>query len=145
MLENNGQRDDFWMQKAFEQAQLAEYKGEVPVGAVIIIDNQLIAQGFNQPIQSNDATAHAEIVAMRKAGMLVNNYRLVGAQVYVTLEPCIMCLGAMMHARISRLVYGASDSKFAATTKLSVPFEVVGGVMSKACQQLIQQFFRQKR
>ncbi|MDB2592601.1 tRNA adenosine(34) deaminase TadA [Gammaproteobacteria bacterium] len=141
----NGQRDDFWMQKAFNQAKLAEYEGEVPVGAVVIIDNQLIAQGFNQPIQSNDATAHAEIVAIRKAGILVNNYRLVGAQVYVTLEPCIMCLGAMMHARISRLVYGASDSKFAATTKLSVPFEVTGGVMSKACQQLIQQFFRQKR
>ena len=103
--------DTKWMSLAIKQAIKADNEGEVPVGAVLVKDGQLISQAHNQPISTNDATAHAEIQLLRAAGKLQKNYRLIDTTIYVTLEPCAMCLGAMMHARIKRMVYGTSDPK----------------------------------
>lgn len=103
--------DEYWMQQALLLAEKAEQQDEVPVGAVIVKDNQLIAEGWNQPIQSHDPSAHAEMQAMRAAGKALNNYRLVDTTLYVTLEPCSMCVGAMVHARVRRVVFGAYDVK----------------------------------
>ena len=146
--------DQYWMQKAIEFARKAEAEDEVPVGAIIVKDNQLIAEAWNQPIQSNDPTAHAEIVAMRKAGQALNNYRLIDTTLYVTLEPCSMCVGAMIHARIKRLVFGAYDPKTGAagsaieliqSDKHNHSVEVVAGVMEEECREMLQAFFRMKR
>ena len=146
--------DEYWMQKALELARKAEAEDEVPVGALIVKDNQLIAEAWNQPIQSNDPSAHAEINAMRKAGQALNNYRLIDTTLYVTLEPCSMCVGAMIHARIKRLVFGAYDPKTGAagsaieliqSDKHNHRVEVVAGIMEKECREVLQAFFRKKR
>ena len=146
--------DEKWMGLAIKQAVKAENKGEVPVGAVLIKDGKLIAQAYNQPISTNDATAHAEIQLLRAAGKLRKNYRLIDTTIYVTLEPCAMCLGAMMHARIARMVFGASDPKTGVcgsrvdlTTEsfFNHEMEISGGVLEKECKELLQSFFKSRR
>jgi len=146
--------DEKWMALAIKQAVKADIEGEVPIGAVIVKDGQLIAQAHNQPISTNDATAHAEIQLLRAAGKHEKNYRLIDTTIYVTLEPCAMCLGAMMHARISRLVYGAFDPKTGvcgSRTDLTTEsffnheMEINGGVLEKECKKLLQSFFKSRR
>jgi len=146
--------DEHWMQQALELATKAEAEGEVPVGAVIVKDNQLIAEGWNHPVQSHDPSAHAEMMAMRAAGQSLHNYRLIDTTLYVTLEPCSMCVGAMVHARIKRLVFGAYDAKTgAAGSALSLlqsdihnhRIELRGGVMENQCRDRLQMFFRNRR
>ena len=143
-----------WMEKALELARIAEAAGEVPVGAVIVKDNQLIAEGWNQPITSHDATSHAEIMAMREAGEKLNNYRLIDTTVYVTLEPCSMCVGAMIHARVAKVVYGASEPRTGAlggafnlleANQHNHIFEVESGVMAEESKVLLQEFFQSRR
>ena len=133
--------DSYWMQKALELAQRAEAEDEVPVGAIIVKDNQLIAEGWNRPIQSHDASAHAEMMAIRQAGQALKNYRLVDTTLYVTLEPCSMCVGAMIHARIKRLVFAAYDPKTGAAGSVfdllqsdqhNHLIDVTGGVLEEA-------------
>ena len=142
------------MQRAVELAKKAEAQDEVPVGAVIVLDNQIIGEGWNQPISSDDPTAHAEIMALRDAGEKIGNYRLPNATIYVTLEPCTMCAGAIIHARLSRLVYAADDPKTGAcgsifnllqTEELNHKVDIEKGVMEEECQSLIRSFFNQKR
>lgn len=146
--------DTHWMQLAFEQAQLAANQDEVPVGAVLVKDNQLIASGHNQPIQQHDPSAHAEMVVLRAGGTVLQNYRLLGTTLYVTLEPCLMCMGAIVHARIARLVYGATDPKAGAVesvfelglgTRLNHQVRCEGGVMAGNCSDLLRDFFRNRR
>jgi tRNA(adenine34) deaminase len=146
-------REDF-MDAALEQARLALAAGEVPIGAVLVIDDEIVARAFNQPISSCDPTAHAEVLVLREAARVVGNYRLTGADVYVTLEPCLMCVGALVHARVRTLVYGAAEPKTGAlvsaaraleTPGLNHRFDVAGGVRDEAARELIQQFFREKR
>ena len=146
--------DEKWMALAIKQAVKAHNKGEVPVGAVLIKDGKLIAQAYNQPISTNDATAHAEIQLLRAAGKHQKNYRLIDTTIYVTLEPCAMCLGAMMHARIKRMVYGTSDPKTGVcgshvdlTTEsfFNHKMEISGGILEKECMELIQSFFKSRR
>ena len=148
------EQDIHWMQKALELARKAELAGEVPVGAVLVKDNQLIAEGWNQPITSRDATSHAEIVAMRAAGQQLDNYRLIDTTMYVTLEPCSMCVGAMIHARVARLVYGAAEPRTGAlggafdllsANQHNHDFEVVSGVLAEDSRTLLQNFFQSRR
>jgi tRNA(adenine34) deaminase len=143
-----------FMRAALEQAKVATRLGEVPVGAVLVMDDTVVATGYNQSMSMVDPTAHAEIVALRAAARLAGNYRLTGSTLYVTVEPCLMCVGAMVHARIGTLVYGADEPKSGAICStvhaLELPglnhhFEVVSGVGEEACRELIQGFFRQKR
>ena len=143
-----------FMDAALEQARLALAAGEVPIGAVLVIDDEVVARAFNQPISSCDPTAHAEVLVVREAARIVGNYRLTAADVYVTLEPCLMCIGALIHARVRRLIYGAAEPKTGAlvstTRTLETPgvnhrFEVTGGVCEDAARELIQEFFREKR
>jgi tRNA(adenine34) deaminase len=143
-----------FMDAAIEQARLALAAGEVPIGAVLVIDDEIVARAFNQPISSCDPTAHAEVLVVREAARVVGNYRLTAADVYVTLEPCLMCVGALLHARVRRLIYGAAEPKTGAlvstTRTLETPglnhrFDVTGGVREDAARELIQQFFREKR
>lgn len=147
--------DIAWMQLALEQARLAADAGEVPVGAVIVsARGELLASGSNRPIASHDPSAHAEIVALRQACCLASNYRLPGAVLYVTLEPCVMCLGAMLHARLARVVFGAPDPKtgacggvidIPAQPQLNHQTVVQGGVLATECAELLRQFFRERR
>lgn len=146
--------DDHWMMRALELAREAEALGEVPVGAVIVKDKLIIAEGFNQPINSHDASSHAEINALRKAGEVLGNYRLSDTTLYVTLEPCMMCVGAMIHARVARVVFAAADPKTGALggayNLLDVGhhnhvFEVTAGVLSDESRDLLQAFFRSRR
>ena len=146
--------DEAWMRQAIALAQQAQQQGEVPVGAVLVKENHCIAQGWNLPITQHDATAHAEIIAIRKAGEIIKNYRLVETTLYVTLEPCIMCLGAISHARIQRLVFGATDPKRGAVCSAlqlsDAPFlnhhvQWQGGVLENECAQLLRDFFRARR
>jgi tRNA(adenine34) deaminase len=146
--------DEYWMQKALELARKAEAEDEVPVGAVIVMDNRLIAEGYNQPIQHHDPSAHAEMAALRNAGRALANYRLTNTTLYVTLEPCSMCVGAMIHARVKRLVFGAADPKTgAAGTAINLidadlhnhRIDVQAGVLESECRQLLQAFFRKRR
>jgi len=146
--------DKDWMQHAFELAKKAEAQDEVPVGAIIVYEDRVIGEGWNQPITSNDPTAHAEVMALRDAGGKIGNYRLPNATIYVTLEPCTMCAGAIIHARLSRLVYAADDPKTGAcgsvfnllqTEELNHKVEIEKGVMEEECQSLIQLFFKKKR
>ena len=146
--------DIHWMQRALELARRGEGEGEVPVGAVVVRDDQLLGEGWNRPILANDPTAHAEIVALRAAASRAENYRLPGATLYVTLEPCLMCTGAIVHARIERLVFGASDPKRGAAGGLFDAFGVPGlnhrvlvegGVLASECGDVLQHFFRQRR
>ena len=142
------------MDAALEQARLALAAGEVPIGAVLVIDGAIVARAFNQPISASDPTAHAEVLVVREAARIIGNYRLVGADVYVTLEPCLMCVGALVHARIRTLIYGAAEPKTGAlvstartleTPGLNHRFDVAGGVREETARELIQQFFREKR
>ncbi|KAF1048173.1 MAG: tRNA-specific adenosine deaminase [Herbaspirillum frisingense] len=142
------------MRAALEQANNAWALGEVPVGAVVVKDGVVIASGFNQPIGKHDPTAHAEIMALRRAAEKLGNYRLPGCELYVTLEPCVMCSGAMMHARLARVVYGAADPKTGACgsvvnlfeqEKLNHHTELLGGVMAEECGQLLKDFFAMRR
>ncbi len=146
--------DRFWIDYAQQLAAKAEQIGEVPVGAVVVLDNQWIAEGWNQSIQNNDPTAHAEIIALKKAGEAIGNYRLVDTTLYVTLEPCPMCAGAMVHARVKRLVFGAYDAKTGAagsilditrSEHLNHQLETLGGVNQAACSEQISGFFKKRR
>jgi tRNA(adenine34) deaminase len=146
--------DEYWMEKALELARRAEEAGEVPVGAVIVKDDQLLAEGWNQPISSHDATSHAEIMAMREAGKKLNNYRLIDTTMYVTLEPCSMCVGAMIHARVSKVVYGTSEPRTGAlggafhllqANQHNHVFDVVSGVLAEESKTLLQAFFQSRR
>lgn len=147
-------RDQHWMRRALALAAAAEAENEVPVGAVLVLDESVIGEGWNRPIGSHDATAHAEVLAMRQAGQQLGNYRLGGSTMYVTLEPCMMCVGAMVHARIARLVFGAHDPKTGALgSRLDLlaeglhnhRIEVLGGVLAEECGEQLRQFFRQRR
>lgn len=146
--------DEEWMRYAIRLAQRAEQQGEVPVGALLVYQDRCIAEGWNQPIQSNDPTAHAEIVALRKAGLTLQNYRLIETTLYVTLEPCVMCMGAIAHARVKRLVFGAFDPKRGAVChalQLSdAPFlnhrvDWQGGILEQTCSELLSDFFKARR
>ena len=146
--------DSQHMHEALALAREAEVRGEVPVGAVVVIDDQIIGRGLNAPISLCDPTAHAEIQALREAAKAVNNYRLKDATLYVTLEPCAMCAGAMVHARLARLVYGCSDPRGGAAGtvfdlvragELNHQMEVNGGVLEEECRDLLQAFFRARR
>ena len=134
--------DDAFMRRALELARRAEAEGEVPVGAVVVLEGAVIGEGWNRPIAAHDPTAHAEIQALRAASAAAGNYRLTGATLYVTLEPCDMCVGAMFHARIARAVYGASDPK---KLQLKSQVKVEGGVMAAECGSLLTAFFAAKR
>lgn len=145
---------DDWMQQAVELAAKAASAEEVPVGAIVVLDQQLIGSGYNQPISSCDPTAHAEIIALRQAAQRVGNYRLAEAVLYVTLEPCLMCLGAMVQARIKQLVFGAFDPKVGAARQLLASpvwmqlnhkIDCTSGVLADACGQLLKDFFKNKR
>lgn len=147
-------QDQVYMQAALDLASWAAEQGEVPVGAVVVKDGKIIGRGTNQPIGHHDPTAHAEIVAIRDAAKYLGNYRLVGCSLYVTLEPCVMCSGAIQHARLAHLVYGASDPKtgacgsvidLMAETKLNHHTVVRGGVMAQECGVLLSEFFAQRR
>ena len=146
--------DADFMQLALTQAQQAWALGEVPVGAVVVKDGVVIASGFNRPIDSHDPTAHAEIMALRAAAQILGNYRLPGCELYVTLEPCVMCAGAIMHARLARVIYGAADPKTGACGSVVNLFEqeklnhhtgLSGGVMAEQCAALLKRFFAERR
>ena len=146
--------DQYWMQQALALARQAADNGEVPVGALVVRDNQWLGEGYNQPIIASDPSAHAEIVAMRSASRAENNYRLSGCTLYVTLEPCTMCFGAMIHARISRLVYGASEPRAGVCeSQLQLPsvsfynhrVAVEGGVLAEDSALLLKRFFAERR
>ena len=142
------------MRHALQQASMALDAGEVPVGAVVVKDGEIIGRGFNAPISRHDPSAHAEMMALREAAQNVGNYRLVGCELFVTLEPCLMCAGAIMHARIARLVYGASDPKTGACGSVMNAFaeqrlnhhtEVVAGVLAEECGLMLSDFFALRR
>jgi tRNA(adenine34) deaminase len=142
------------MRAALGQARLALGAGEVPVGAVLVVGDRIVARAFNQPISANDPTAHAEVVVLRDAARSLGNYRLIDATVYVTVEPCLMCVGAMVHARVREVVYGAAEPKTGALVStfrvldspdLNHRFAVTAGVLEDDCRAIIQEFFRQKR
>jgi tRNA(adenine34) deaminase len=147
--------DKYFLNIALEEARKAEAQGEVPVGAVIVdAAGNVIARGFNQPISTHDPTAHAEIIALRKAARIIGNYRLTGLTLYCTMEPCAMCAGAIVHARIQRLVYGAADPRAGAAgsiynivtdPRLNHQVEVIAGVQEIECRKLVQLFFEKKR
>jgi tRNA(adenine34) deaminase len=146
--------DERFMRIALELAVQARGRGEVPVGAVVVLDGTVIGEGFNQPISSTDPTAHAEIVAMRQAAARLGNYRLTGAELYVTIEPCQMCVGAMVHARIARVVYGAPEPRAGAIESamrahehpaLNHRLEALGGVLGAESRALMQAFFQERR
>jgi tRNA(adenine34) deaminase len=146
-------REDF-MREAIDQARLALAAGEVPIGAVLVVADRIVARGFNQPISAVDPTAHAEVLVLREAARAVGNYRLTDAVVYVTVEPCLMCVGALVHARVREVVYGTPEPKTGALVSsmrgLDVPglnhrFTITGGVLEAECRDIIQQFFRDKR
>jgi tRNA(adenine34) deaminase len=134
--------DAEYMRRALELARRAQEEGEVPVGAVVVLENSVVGEGWNRPIAARDPTAHAEIQALRSASLLLKNYRLTGATLYVTLEPCDMCVGAMFHARISRVVFGAIDPK---KLQLKNQVKLEGGVLAAECGALLSGFFAAKR
>ena len=143
-----------WMRAALDQALRALEAGEVPVGAVVVHDGRVAGAGFNQPIRANDPTAHAEMVALRSAASALGNYRLTGATLYVTVEPCLMCAGALVHARIATLVYGAAEPRSGAVQSVAQALDnpalnhrvsAVGGVLEAECRELLQAFFRSRR
>ncbi len=146
--------DEHWMNMAYQLAQKAMECGEVPVGAVLVKNNQLIGEGYNQPITSHDPTAHAEVIALRVAGQAIKNYRLVDTIMYVTLEPCPMCASALVHARIAKVIFATQDERIGAcgsifditnNALLNHRVEVESGMMAKECRELIQSFFIEKR
>jgi tRNA(adenine34) deaminase len=146
--------DELWMEEALREAQRALAQGEVPVGAVVVYEGKLVGRGCNRPLNANDPTAHAEILALREAGQTIGNYRLLDCDLYVTVEPCAMCAGAITHARLRRLIYGAEDPKAGAVhsmlqvlnhPKLNHTVEVSSGVLAARCMELLQTFFRERR
>ena len=146
--------DENWMRYALQLAQQAALQGEVPVGAVLVQDDNILGEGWNQPISLNDPSAHAEMLAMRTAGQTTANYRLPNTTLYVTLEPCCMCAGAMIHARIARVVFGAYDPKTGAAGSLfsvlndprhNHQVQISGGVLAEECAELLRTFFRERR
>ena len=146
--------DELFMEEALREAQRAQMLGEVPVGAVIVQNGHIVGRGCNRPITNHDPTAHAEMQALREAGLVVGNYRLPDCELYVTVEPCAMCAGAITHARIRRLIYGAEDPKAGAVhsmlqvlnhPKLNHQIEVTGGILAARCMDLLQAFFRIRR
>ena len=146
--------DDYFMREALSLARSAECLGEVPVGAVVVCEGKIIGRGFNSPIGASDPTAHAEIAALRDAARNLENYRLPGCELFVTLEPCAMCAGAILHARLARVVYGARDPKTGvhgsvvdlfAVERLNHQTEVVGGVLAEECGQVLSDFFAARR
>lgn len=143
-----------WMHHAIELAKRGSQEDEVPVGAVIVQDGKIIGEGWNQPIGRHDPSAHAEIMALRSAGATINNYRLLNTTLYVTLEPCVMCAGAIIHARVGRVVYGATDPKAGAAgsvvdifanRKINHHVSVEGGLLAEECGNLLTQYFKAKR
>ena len=146
--------DQFWMQRALELASLAEQQGEVPIGAIVVKDEQVIGEGYNAPISLHDPSGHAEIIALRQAAQRLGNYRLLNCTLYVTVEPCLMCVGAMIHARIKALVYGAPEPK---TGAVSSAFEILNspkhnhqvqirqGVLAEQCAAVLKNFFQARR
>jgi len=153
-FESQSTNHERWMREALSLAQQAAEADEVPVGAIVVHNGEIIGRGFNQPIRSCDATAHAEIVAIRSASQFRSNYRLPGTTVYVTIEPCTMCLGAMIHARVDRLVFGATEPRAGAVVSQGSLLEAghfnhqlsfIDGVLAEECSSLMQSFFRNKR
>jgi len=149
-----GSADELWMEEALRLAARSQTAAEVPVGAVVVCEGKIVGRGWNQPITATDPTAHAEMLALREAALSVGNYRLTGCELYVTLEPCAMCAGAMVHARIDRLIFGARDPKAGAAggamevlnhPRMNHHVEVLGGVLAGRCQNLLQTFFRERR
>jgi tRNA(adenine34) deaminase len=147
-------RDEKFMRMAFAEAEKALHAGEVPVGAVVVLGDEVIASAHNGPVGFKDPTAHAEILALRRAAAAEGNYRLAGTTLYVTIEPCLMCAGALIHARVSRLVFGAPDPKGGAVvslygvlqdSRLNHRVDVTGGVLKEACSEILSRFFREKR
>lgn len=146
--------DDVWMTEALAEAVLAEANGEVPIGAVVVLNDLIIGRGHNRPISQNDPTAHAEMIALRNAARTLNNYRLPGTTLYVTVEPCLMCMGALLQARVRRLIFGCHDPKagaagslynVAADLRLNHQLEVTAGVRADESREILQRFFRHKR
>lgn len=143
-----------WLAAALKLAHRAQEQNEVPIGAVVVLQDEIVGEGWNQPITTNDPTAHAEIIALREAAKNIGNYRLIDTTLYVTIEPCVMCIGAMVHARIKKLIYGADDPK-AGAVKSMLPLldfakfnhQIVweGGVMAVECASLLQNFFKKRR
>ena len=153
-MKDETMNDEYWMNKALQLARRAEQAGEVPVGAVLVKDNELIAEGWNQPVSSSDATSHAEIMAMREAGKKLDNYRLIDTVMYVTLEPCSMCVGAMIHARVSKVVYGACEPRTGAlggafnlleANAHNHTFDIESGVLEDESRAMLQAFFKARR
>lgn len=154
MIKLSHQDDEFWMQHALTLADRAEAQGEVPVGAVVVKDDEILGEGWNSPITDNDPTAHAELRALKAAAQKVQNYRVVDATLYVTLEPCAMCAGLIVHARVKRVVFGAWDTKTGAAGSvmqllqhpaLNHQVEITGGVMAEACGDKLSAFFKRRR
>lgn len=152
--DSSTQQDELWMQEALRAAQRALEESEVPIGAVVVCDGKIVGRGWNRNIGESDPTAHAEIVALREAGRTVGNHRLGECALFVTIEPCAMCAGAMVHARIERLVYGADDAKAGAVHSamqvlnhptLNHKVKIRGGVLAAQCAVLVQEFFRSRR
>jgi tRNA(adenine34) deaminase len=148
------QEDAHYMRLALEQASLAENAGEVPIGAIIVFKDEIIGRGFNRNLLDHDPSAHAEMVALREAARTLRNHRLSGCEMFVTMEPCAMCAGALIHARISRLIYGASDPKAGAVgsvlevlnhPKLNHQMAVTSGVLLEECSGIVRDFFRSRR
>ncbi|WJV52831.1 tRNA adenosine(34) deaminase TadA [Pectobacteriaceae bacterium CE90] len=146
--------DEYWMRHALTLAQRAQNEGEVPVGAVLVCNDQVIGEGWNRPIGKHDPTAHAEMMALRQGGQVLQNYRLLNTTLYVTLEPCVMCAGAMIHSRIGRLVYGAADEKTGAAGSLvdilhhpgmNHQIQITRGVLAEECAAMLSAFFRMRR
>lgn len=148
------QLDINWMQHAVNLAKHAALNNEVPVGAVLVLNDQIIGEGFNQPIQNNDPTAHAEIIALRQGAKYLNNYRLLDTTLYITLEPCVMCAGAIIHSRVKRVVYGATDPRAGGvrsvfsilqSDKLNHQVEFCSEVMAEECSTILREFFKERR
>ena len=145
--------DIHFMKLAIEEAEQADRRDEVPIGAVLVLDGRLVASGHNCPVSSNDPTAHAEVMALRSAGAWLRNYRMPGSTLYVTLEPCLMCFGALLQARVARVVFGAADPKVGMarwaqnlrSANLNHQIECVGGLLEEACREQLQAFFRRRR
>jgi tRNA(adenine34) deaminase len=151
---NSATPDELWMEEALRQAQRALEAGEVPVGAVVVCGGKVVGRGFNRNLADDDPTAHAEIVALRQAGRAIGNHRLLQCEMYATIEPCSMCAGALMHARLRRLVYGADDPKAGAvhsvlkvlnSAALNHKMQVEAGVLGGRCAEMLQAFFRARR
>lgn len=147
-------QDEQWMQIAIEEAKLAFKENEVPVGCVLIQNDKIIAKTHNQPISKNDPTAHAEILALRYAAKKLQNYRLLNTSLYITLEPCLMCLGAIAHARVGKIIFGAYDSKNRVVdsknmplvkSQLNLKMQIVGGVLEEDCKKILKSFFISRR